>query len=256
MRSVALIEHGRLRADVPLRSVAATGHGSIDHALGGGLVRWRLHELLADQSDAGSASGFAALLVRLVGGEALWLAEAKAWQQAGALYPDGLAAIGIDPAQLIVGVLPDAATVLRAAVDGLRCPALGAVVIELAGNPRAFDLTASRRLALAAETHGVTAIVLRLDGQAMPNAAQTRWRVASAPSVPLAANTPGHPAWDVELMRQRGRPDGGCWRVEWNREQERLCDWHEAGGTALPGAVVPVSVDRPAGAGMPLRQAG
>ncbi|WP_448502574.1 ImuA family protein [Sphingomonas sp.] len=230
-------------------------YAAIDNALGGGFKRAVLHELLAGADDAGSGSGFAVMLAQLIGGDTLWLTEEAAWRQAGALCPAGLAAIGLNPARLIVGVLPDAAAVLRAAVDGLRCPALGGVVIELAGDPRALDLTASRRLALAAQAHGVTAILLRLGGEAAPNAAQTRWRVSAAPSRPLATNAPGHPAWDVELLRQRGRPDGGQWRVEWNREQGRLCDWHETEGAALPGAVAAVPVDRPAGAGTPLRRA-
>jgi protein ImuA len=250
-----LIEQRRSSVITHPQSLVMTGHYAIDHALGGGLIGGRMHEVLADRDEAGSGSGFAGLLTRLIGGEVLWLVEEAAWRQAGALCPAGLAAIGLDPALLIIGMLPDAAAVLRAAVDGLRCPALGAVVIELAGDPRVFDLTASRRLALAAQTHGVTAILLRLGGQAAPNAAQTRWRVSAAPSRPLAANAPGYPAWDVELLRQRGRPDGGRWRVEWNREQGRLCDWHEAEGTALSGAVAAFSVDRPAGAGTPLRRA-
>lgn len=255
-RTGAAIVHRVPIAEAPPHRVVATGHAGIDRALDGGLMRGRMHELLAAADDAGSGSGFAALLVRLVGGEALWLIEEAAWSRAGALDPAGLAAVGLDPARLIVGRLPDAMAVLRAAVDGLRCPALGAVVIELAGDPRALDLTASRRLTLAAQAHGVTAILLRLGGRAAPNAAQTRWQVAAAPSVPLAANAPGHPAWDLELLRQRGRPDGGCWRVEWNREQARLCDWNAGDRAALPGAVAAVSADRPAGAGTPLRQAG
>lgn len=237
------------------QSAVATGHAPIDQALGGGLAYGRLHEVLADAGDAGSGSGFAALLARLVGGETLWLADEKALRQAGALYPAGLAAIGMNPARLIIGVLPDAATVLRAAVDGLRCPALGTVVIGLAGDPRALDLTASRRLALSAETHGVTAILLRLGGEAAPNAAQTRWRVSAAPSRSLAANAPGHPAWDLELLRQRGRPDGGCWRVEWNRELGRLCEWQKGAGAPLPGALATVSGDRQARAATPLLRA-
>ncbi|WP_448658787.1 ImuA family protein [Sphingomonas sp. CJ99] len=254
-RRIASIEGRGLQGQPQAERMVPTGHPGVDAALDGGLMRARLHEVLADGQDAGSGTGFAALLTRLIGGEALWLVEQCTWRQAGALHPTGLADIGIDPARLIIGVLPDAAAVLRAAVDGLRCPALGGVVIELAGDPRALDLTASRRLALAAETHGVTAILLRLGGKAAPNAAQTRWRVSAAPSAPLAANAPGHPAWDIELLRQRGRPDGGRWRVEWNREQGRLCDRHDEGAAALPGAVVPVPVDRPAVARPPLRRA-
>ncbi len=260
-RRIALIERRGPLAGTNDPACRPTGHPTLDQALGGGLARGRLHELLAEGGEAGSGSGFAAMLVHLLSGEWLWLSEERVWRQAGALSATGLAAIGLDPARLILALLPDAATVLRAAVDGLRCPALGGVLIELAGDPRALDLTASRRLALAAEKSGVSVILLRFDGQAVPSAAQTRWRVAAAPSVPLAAGAPGHPAWDLELLRQRGRPAGGIWRVEWDHERGRLRDWHERdrhewSGTALPGAVVPAAADRPAGAGAPLRHAG
>jgi protein ImuA len=246
--------HGR--APVP------TGHDGIDQALGGGIGRGRLHELLVAAGDAGSGSGFAALLARLLGGEILWLREEAACRQAGTLNPVGLAAIGLSPARLILAVLPDAALLLRAAADGLRCPALGAVVIELSGSPGALDLSATRRLTLAAEASGVTPLLLRLGGTAFPNAAQTRWQVAAAPSTALAADAPGHPAWEIALLRQRGRPDGGRWRVEWSRDEERLHgerlqgertqgeQARNTGRPAVPGAVVSLPFDRPAAAGL------
>src|SRR5690606_33522627 len=101
----------------------------------------------------------------------------------------------------------------RAGVDALRCNELGVVVIELWGDPPALDLTASRRLALAAETSGVSALLLRMGAAAGPSAARTRWQVSAAPSVPLAANAPGYPGWNIELLRQRGGPAGGPWHV-------------------------------------------
>lgn len=255
-RRIARIEHRTLPGAARRAVLVATGHAGIDQALGGGVMRGRLHELLADPGEAGSGAGFAAVIARLIGGEILWLSDEAGWRQAGALNMAGLAAIGVDPARLIVAVLGDAAMTLRAAADGVRCPALGGVVIALAGNPRALDLTASRRLALAAAETGVTAVMLRLGGTAAPNAAQTRWQVTAAPSAPLAANAPGHPAWRVELLRQRSRPDGGSWRVEWDRERGRLHDGQGGYGATLPGAVVPVLADRPAGARPPLRRAG
>jgi len=255
-RRIALIERRGPLAGAGDPACWPTGHSALDWALGGGLPCGRLHELLAESGEAGSGSGFAAMLAYLLGGEWLWLSEERAWRQAGALSATGLAAIGFDPARLILALLPDATAVLRAAVDGLRCPALGGVLIELTGDPRALDLTASRRLVLAAEKSGVSAILLRLDGQAAPSAAQTRWRVTAAPSVPLAAGAPGRPAWDLELLRQRGRPAGGIWRVEWDYEQGRLRDWYERDGTALPGAVAPAAADRSAGAGTTLHHAG
>lgn len=254
--SLARVDRGRLPAGEPAAPMVATGHAAIDRALGGGLALGRLHELLADRADYASASGFAGLLARLIGGDLLWLGEEAGWRRAGMLYPAGLAAIGLDPGRLIVAALPDATAVLRAAVDGLRCPALGGVVIALSGDPAVLDLTASRRLALAAAADGVTAILIRPGGEVRPTAAQTRWRVAAAPSVPLAAGAPGHPAWDLALLRQRGRPDGCRWRVEWNRDEGRLRDWQDGGAAMLPRPVVSLPADRPAAAPPLLRCAG
>jgi protein ImuA len=117
-------------------------------------------------------------------------------------------------------------------------------VIELWGEPRPLDLTASRRLAMAAESSGVTTLLLRIAAAPAPSAAQTRWRVAAAPSLPLAANAPGHPAFDLELMRQRGGPEGLRWQVEWNRETRILAD----AAAPLLGAVVPLAEHRPVAA--------
>lgn len=245
-RHLARIERRHKPARVALCH-ATTGHAGFDHALGGGLIRGRIHELhVAESGEAGSGAGFAGVLAQRLGGELLWLREDAAERGAGRLHAAGLVEIGFDPARLILGVLPDAADVLRCAADAIRCPALGAVVVELWGDPRPLDLTATRRLALAAEASGVTALLLRIAGHAAPSAAQTRIGVAPAPSIALAANAPGQPAWRIELLRQRGRPDGGVWRMAWDRVNGALRE-HEHGET-ISGAVVPLSADRPTGA--------
>lgn len=244
-RHLARIERRHKTAGVAVAH-ARTGHDGLDHALGGGLLRGRVHELfVADPGESGSGAGFAGVLARRLGGELLWLREEAAERNMGRLHAAGMAEIGFDPAGLILGVLPDAAAVLRSAADALRCSALGAVVIELWGDPRPLDLTATRRLALAAEGTGVTALLLRIGGHEAPSAAQTRIGVAPAPSTALAANAPGHPAWRIELLRQRGRPDGGVWRVEWDRVRGALRD--QGHDETVSGAVVPLSADRPAG---------
>lgn len=262
---------------VETAAVAGTGHSGIDGALGGGLARGRVHEVFASQADdAGCAAGFVAgLAMRLgvglggglgvglgtgSGGTLVWLREAQAERQGGRLHAPGLVEIGLDPARVIIGVLPDPLAVLRAAADVVRCPEVGVAVVELWREPRLLDLTASRRLALAAEASGVTVIALRIAAVPSPSAAQTRWQVAAAPSLPMEANAPGYPAWRVELLRQRGRPSGGDWRVEWNREQACFADADgvadfgpDAGGFATiaaapSGAVLPFSAGRPADA--------
>ncbi|WP_446655439.1 ImuA family protein [Blastomonas sp.] len=244
--------------------LARTGHAGIDAALGGGLMRARLHEIFAfEADDAGCATGFAAALALRLGGTLVWLREGEAEKRGGQLHAPGLAEIGLSPAQIILGTLPDALAVLRAAADVTRCGDVGVAVVELWRDPRAFDLTASRRLALAAEASGVTVIALRIAATPAPSAAQTRWQVAAAPSLPMEANAPGYPAWRLELLRQRGRPAGGAWRVEWNREQACLAEALPVGGAgtggaaALSGAVLPLSAGRPArAAALGFRRAG
>ncbi len=150
----------------------------------------------------------------------------------------------------MLAVLPDPVTLLRAAADVVRCAEVGAVVIELWRNPRALDLTASRRLAVAAEASGVTALMLRAQAEPSPSAAQTRWSVRAALSTALEAQAPGHTVLDIELLRQRGRPSGGRWLLEWDREQARFAE------SAASGAVAAAAERGPAGGAAPLSLAG
>lgn len=240
------------------RACLATGHAPLDQALGGGFARGRVHEFFGGLEEEGAAAGLSLILAHLAAGEAplLWLRTAH--KAGGMAYGPGLAALGLDPARLLLGIMVDDALLLRAAVDALRCTGLGALVIELRGKAPLLDLTASRRLALAAEASGVTAWLLRIGGDPVPSAAETRWRVSAAPSLPLAGNAPGLTAFELSLLRRRSGPDGMTWRLVWNGEQgvfgedrhER--DDHGQGGggrdrhAPLSGAVVPVPPDRPA----------
>jgi protein ImuA len=238
--TIARIE-GQRTTDAPAPS--PLGHASIDAAIGGGLARGRLHELFAEQpEDAGAAAGFATMLALLAlppGAPLLWLRQDEAERGTGRLHPPGLAEIGLDPSRLVLVVLPDPIALLRAAAEVVRCPEVGVAVIEPWRRPRALDLTASRRLAIAAEESGVTTLMLRADAEPGPSAAQTRWSVAAAASTALEADAPGHPAFELELLRQRGGPAGGRWRLEWDRERGRF---HEP---ALPRAVPAPAPGRP-----------
>jgi protein ImuA len=247
-RRVAAMER-RAPAGKALR--VATGHGDIDAALGGGIARGRLHEIFAAEAgDAGSATGFAGMLSIRLGGGVVWLREESAVRGGGHLHAPGLVEIGVNPARLLLGVLPDALSVLCAAADVVRCAGVGVAVIELHRDPKVLDLTASRRLALAAEESGVAALLLRIAATPVASAADTRWAVRSCASQPLPANAPGHPTFDLELLRQRGRGADGRWQVEWNREQAVFTS------PTPSGVVVAVPARRPAAAPIPLRRAG
>src|SRR5204862_316546 len=65
-----------------------------------------------------------------------------------------------------------------------------------------------------------------------------RGRVSPAPSFALAADAPGPPAFDLELLRRRAGPAGRRWRVEWNRERRAF---QPLVGQALSGAVLPLA---------------
>jgi protein ImuA len=101
--------------------------------------------------------------------------------------------------------------------EGLRCPAPAAVV----GEVRALDRVAARRLQLAAETGGVTALALLRPGVAprqrpAPSAAATRWRVGACLGGPgPVAGLPGRPRWRLELLRVRGGHPAD-FEVEWD----------------------------------------
>ncbi len=191
------------RADRP---PAPLGLGLLDAALpGGGLARGAVHAAVG-----GAAGGFAALAAGRVDGAVLWCVDATA--RAG-LYGPGLAALGLDPARLIVARCAGRTDMLWAMEEGLRCPALAMTIGE---PPGILDLTASRRLQLAAEAGGGLGLVLgrgRNDGALAPNAMESRWRIDAAPA------RAGW-AWRVTLERCRGAGGsggpGGQWMVEWN----------------------------------------
>jgi protein ImuA len=228
----------------------ALGPAPLDAQLGGGLPRGRLHELFAAEPDDRAALAGAGLMLamriaigRLGEGPLLWLRQDGGVRASGHLYGPGLADLGFDPSRLIEIVAPDEAGLLRAAGDAVRCPDVAAVLIEPWKAARGFDLTVSRRLAVAAEKSGVTVLLLRAEADPAPSAAYSRWRVRSLASAALEAGAPGHPVVEVELLRHRGGLAGLRACLEWNRDE------HVFREAALPGAGLPLPAGRPAGAG-------
>jgi protein ImuA len=221
-------------------AVVALGLPGIDGALpGGGLARGCLHELCGAPAH-GVALGFAAVLLgRLMadGGHVVWIGPRDE------LFGPGLAELGLAPERLIVVRARRREARLWALEEALRSPGLAAALAEV----DQLSLTQSRRLQLAAEAKGVSALLLRPPGAGVtPSAAATRWQIAAAPSAAAGGprRAPGQPHWRVDLVRCRGGRTGS-WRIAWHGNGWRGDGWHEV---ADPLALAAGPADRPAAA--------
>ena len=208
---------GALRHGVlPFQAVA------IDRALpGGGLALGAVHEILgsgADEEDCAAAAGFAAGIAGRIGpGLVLWASKR------GDLYGPGLAEHGLDPARIVRVAAPRDDDIFWVLEEGLRAPGSRGGVAAVIGEVGRLPMVAGRRLQLAAERSGVTALLLRrwrsgaeADAEReRPSAAMTRWRIAAIPSLPGPEPGIGAPCWRVELLRTRGAEAA---RVTWDLE--------------------------------------
>ncbi len=204
------------------RSALEFGDQAIDEELpGGGLASGCLHELTTAPQDAAAYGLVAVLLGRLIGeaGLALWCRLPRSGSRPGlpygpGPYGPGLARFGLATQRLILARAQRPADLLWAMEEGLRSGRFAAVL----GDGLAPDLTATRRLQLAAEAGGTTALLVfaGAERRGRLSAATTRWRIAARP-----AERSECPRWHVSLERCRG---GGrsAWTLEWNHEALRL----------------------------------
>lgn len=122
------------------------------------------------------------------------------------LFAPGLAQAGLGPERLIYAECGCDEDVLAVMEEGLRHGGLAAVI----GEAGKVAMASTRRLQLAAEEKGVTALLLKRwrkrgdDPLAAPSSAVTRWRIGCAPSEALPVPGVGRARWRVMLARQRG----------------------------------------------------
>ena len=222
--------------------VTPFGLAAIDRVLpGGGLARGALHEILGaggDEEDGALAAAFAAgILGRLAiaaDGIVLWCLPRPD------LYGPGLAALGLDPARLVLVRATRDAEILWAMEEGLRAPGIAAVVGEIGALDRGGEPAVAARRGTF-RRHRLSAAALaqrrrrRQRERNRPNAAATRWRIAALPSrpsqfdacsaprgrgsvrvTPLAVGEPPHPSLSPAGERVHGSSGIGQprWRVE------------------------------------------
>jgi protein ImuA len=247
-RAVAEIEGADLSALEMGGRVLPLGAVPIDAALGGGLAFGSLHELApAAPLHLGAAAGFALALAACAGERkhSLWIQPDFAGQEAGSLYGPGLTALGLPMERLLLLRVARAVDVLWAMEEALKSGVLATVIAELTNDGAAADLTATRRLALAARDGGGLGFLLRHRISPEPSAAATRWDIAAAPSIADAFGGLGRIAFTLSLVKNRRGPLGR-WTIAW--------DHHERAFSPLSLGLAETASNRPARA--PLVRAG
>ena len=187
------------------RGVLPFGVEDVDRRLeGGGLATAALHEIAgasaALSDDAAATLFIAGIAARRGSGTILWALPRFD------LFAPGLALAGLGPDRLLYAECGRDEEVLAVMEEGLRHGGLDAVIGEVGR----VAMASARRLQLAAEEGGTTALMLRRwrrggeDPLSVPSAAATRWKLACAPSAPLPVEGIGRARWRVTLVRQRG----------------------------------------------------
>jgi len=223
-----------------------------------------LHEFYAGRNDDGAAlSGLAlaAAGIECPTRPLLWVRQDMLDRETGTPCSTGLEAHGFASSRLILVRVRDTLGAIQAGLEGARTAGLAMVLVELWGEGKAYDLTASRRFSLAAKTSGASVLVLRVAAHPAPSAAETRWLTRAAPSQALAARAPGNPAFEITLLRARNGQEGLRYCLEWDRDTRKFISraLPAAGGALirpapLSGALAPVPFDRQGAPVLPTRR--
>ncbi len=159
------------------------------------LAAGRVHEATGSGRRA-----FALALAARLTGPVLWVQDGTARD---ALYGPGIARF-FDPARLIIVLPVGRIQTLQVVEEALRSGATPLVVAEMEAAP---DLTASRRLQLAAGTGGGRGLALVPEHRLCTNAAETRWRCT-----PQAGDSDALQDWQI-TKNKHGRLTQ--WQVRW-----------------------------------------
>jgi protein ImuA len=194
------------------------------HLPGPGLACGVLHEVRAASYGDGPAAlafllALASLALQAKPGLVILVLSQRACAEWGRPYGHGLDRLGVDPSRLMLVEAHTDKEALWSIEEILRSRAQPAMVAGALVNHH--DLTASRRLNLAA---AALAIPLALAFQAKvggESAAATRWCIGTLPASRDRFGAILNPRWSVSLERCRhGRP--GTWFVEWNHVAHRF----------------------------------
>jgi|GEM_PF-1961400 len=209
------------------------------------LAYGEVHELWAETiCDYTTAMACLLMAVRDSDKPILWVTSRAVALDHGLPYGPGLKQFGIAPERIILVQAHKAIDALWAVEEGLKTDAFATVV----GECGPVDLTASRRLTLAAQTHGSRCLLLVRTADAPQSAAHSRFHIAPAVSgdAPFDTMAPGDACGTINLVKHRGGERPFSITMEWpSHAQDYL-------SMAAPLADRPVAT----GAGEPVHATG
>ena len=186
-----------------------------------GLAKHGLHEIAeAAYGDRATATGFllAAAPRPLRRTILLWVSQASTARDMGRVPEAALREATGGKTRRLNLVTRHATDALWAVEEAVVSGVVSHVIAEV----DSADFTATRRLTLASERHGVPVTLLLPHTCEGATAATTRWRVSPLPSAPnrYDPRAPGHARWRVHLERCRAAPAlvGQVFDLEWNDE--------------------------------------
>ncbi len=192
---------------------------------GHGLNPAAIHEVAGSSyGEMPAAMGFAAALaVRFIAARGddtrplLWCRHSRDRQEYGTLCVAGLTALGLEHDRLITASFGKARTLLWTLEEALRSHTVTAIIADM--DAAACDLTATRRLALAAAAADIPVLLVAAKPSHQASSAQTRWLVSAArsPEARFDQAAPGAPAWTATLSRCRAGASG-TWSMVWHHE--------------------------------------
>ncbi len=230
MKTLSAISNAAFRA--PHQPIGF-GVPALDCALNAGLARGALHEFYSTrEADVAAATGLGLVLAAKAAErrKIIWVRQDHARFEMGAPSAAGLASLGLDHRQFVLVEARDMLAALRAALEAARSTGIASLILDVWAEHRVFDLTASRKLLLAAQKSGVTVFILRTAAKPAPSSAATRWQVKAARSRSWLANAPGFPRFELTLLRSRSfsaSAANASWCVEWNSETRNFNLAHE-----------------------------
>src|SRR5262249_14826355 len=157
-----------------------------------------------------AATGFTlALAARVPGGRqrhTLWIQTDYAANESGNLYGPGCDLFGLPARHLLILKVPRPIDALWAMEEALKSRALASIVAELPADAPLADLTATRRLAVAAREGESFAFMLRHCPSPLTSSAETRWEIAALPGKPDRFGGLGPTAFVLSLVKNRSGP--------------------------------------------------